>query len=115
MPLACCPIISPSVVWLGGFHSHAVQYVERICIALERGTTAHYALRSRNSQRVELHAAPLTRREIFGGIGMHSKPQPNIRRRTMHSIEGAFVWYGFRCHFGIVLYAAVKLYLTAEL
>ena len=115
MPLACCPIISPSVVWLGGFHSHAVQYVERIYIAPERGTTAHYALRSRNSQRGMLHDPPSARRVISGGIGMHSKPQPNIRLRTMHSIAGAFVWYGFRCHFGIVLYAAVKRCLTAEL
>ena len=91
MPLACCPIISPSVVWLGGFHSHAVQYVGRIYIALERGTTAHYALRSRNSQRGGLHGNLSTRRAISGGIGKHSKPPPDIRRRAMHSIAGALV------------------------
>ena len=69
----------------------AVQYVGRTYIAPERGTTAHYARRSRNSRRVELHAAPLTRREMSGEMGMHSKPPPDIRRRTMHSIAGALV------------------------
>ena len=40
---------------------------------------------------VILHGNPSTRRAISGGIGKHSKPTPDIRRRTMHSIAGAFV------------------------
>ena len=38
-----------------------------------------------------LHNALSTRREISGGIGKHGKPPPNIRRRPMHGIGGAFV------------------------
>ena len=41
--------------------------------------------------RDNLHCNPLTRRVVFGGIGKHSKPPPNIRRRTVHSTAGAFV------------------------
>ena len=41
--------------------------------------------------RDSLHCNPLTRREISGEMGEHSKPPPNIRCRPMHSIEGAFV------------------------
>ena len=70
---------------------HAVQYVGRIYIALERGTTALIALRSRNSQRDILHAAPSTRREMSDEMGKHSKPPPDIRLRTMYNIAGAFV------------------------
>ena len=38
-----------------------------------------------------LHGNPLTRREISGEMGKHSKPPPDIRRRPMHSKGGAFV------------------------
>ena len=38
-----------------------------------------------------LHNAPSTRREISSEMGKHSKPSPNVRRRAMHSIAGAFV------------------------
>ena len=38
-----------------------------------------------------LHGNLSTRREISGGIGKHGPPPPNIRRRSMHGIEGAFV------------------------
>ena len=41
--------------------------------------------------RDRLHGALSTRREISSAIGKHSMPPPNIRRRPMHSIEGAFV------------------------
>ena len=78
---SCYSIITPS-----GKNRNGLTY-----IALERGTAAHYALRSRNSQRDRLHCALSTRREISDGIGKHSWPPPNIRRRAMHSIAGAFV------------------------
>ena len=78
---SCYTIITPS-----GKNRNGLTY-----IALERGTTALIALRSRNSQRDILHGSPSTRREMSGEMGKHSKPPPDIRRRTMHSIEGAFV------------------------
>ena len=78
---SCYSIITPS-----GKNRNGLTY-----IALERGTTALIALRSRNSQRDILHDAPSTRRAISGDIGKHSKPPPNIRRRAMHSIAGAFI------------------------
>ena len=77
----CYTIITPS-----GKNRNGLTY-----IALERGTAAHFALRSRNSQRDRLHGCLSTRREIYGGIGKHSKLPPDIRRRPMHSIEGALV------------------------
>ena len=40
---------------------------------------------------ITLHAAPLTRRAIYGEMDKHSEPPPDIRHRTMHSIAGAFV------------------------
>ena len=77
---SCYTIITPS-----GKNRNGLTY-----IALERGTAAHYALRSHNSQRDILHGGLSTRREISGEMGQHSKPPPDIRR-PMHSIEGAFV------------------------
>ena len=78
---SCYAIITPS-----GKNRNGLTY-----IALERGTTALIALRSRNSQRDMLHGSPSTRRAISGGMGKHSVPPPNIRRRPMHSKGGAFV------------------------
>ena len=78
---SCYAIITPSGKNRNGW----------IYIALERGTTALIALRSRNSQRDMLHAAPSTRREMSGEMGKHSKSPPDIRRRPMHSKGGAFV------------------------
>ena len=40
---------------------------------------------------IVLHGNLSTRREISSGIGKHSKLPPNIRRRPMHSMGGAFV------------------------
>ena len=40
---------------------------------------------------IVLHIILSTRREMSSEMGKHSKPPPNIRRRTMHSIAGAFV------------------------
>ena len=40
---------------------------------------------------VILHFHLSTRREISGEMDKHSEPPPNIRRRRMHSIQGAFV------------------------
>lgn len=78
LPPACCPIVLPSVVWLGGVHLHAVQYVGRTYTAPLMGARM-------------LHCNLSTRREISGSIGKHSKPPPDIRRRSMHSIEGALI------------------------
>ena len=78
---SCYAIITPS-----GKNRNGLTY-----IALERGTTALIARRSRNSQRDMLHAAPSTRREMSDEMGKHSKPPPNIRRRPMHSKGGAFI------------------------
>ena len=78
---SCYAIITPS-----GKNRNGLIY-----IALERGTTAHYALRSRNSQRDRLHGVLSTRRVISGEMGMHSKPPPDRRRRPMHSMGGALV------------------------
>ena len=78
---SCYAIITPS-----GKNRNGLTY-----IALERGTTALIALRSRNSQRVMLHGSPSTRREISDGMGKHSESPPDIRRRPMHSKGGAFV------------------------
>ena len=78
---SCYAIITPSGKNRNGL----------ISIALERGTTALIALRSRNSQRDILHGSPSTRREMSGEMGKHSKPPPDIRRRPMHSKGGAFV------------------------
>ena len=49
--------------------------------------------------RDRLHGGLSTRREIFGGIGQHGRPPPNIRRRPIHGIGGAFIWYSSRLHF----------------
>ena len=38
-----------------------------------------------------LHGNPLTRRVISGEMGKHSKPPPDIRRRTVYNTAGAFV------------------------
>ena len=38
-----------------------------------------------------LHGNLSTHRAISGGIGKHSPPPPNMRRRTMYNIAGAFV------------------------
>lgn len=78
---SCYAIITPS-----GKNRNGLTY-----IALERGTTANNTLRSRNSQRDRLHGGLSTRREISSEMGQHGRPPPNIRRRPMHSMGGAFV------------------------
>ena len=39
---------------------------------------------------ITLHVRLLTRREISGGMGKHGKPPPNMRRRPIHGMGGAF-------------------------
>ena len=89
LPLACALLFRRLSFGSGASTSRRANC--GIYIALERGTTAHYALRSRRSRRGDLHGALSTRRAIPGGIGKHSKPPPDIRRRAMHSIAGALV------------------------
>ena len=61
-----------------GLPLHAVQYVGRIYIAPERGTTSHHAIRSRNSQRDRLHGV----RHIVAG---HIPRRNRARREATRS------------------------------
>ena len=78
----CLPLACALLFRLLSFGSGASTSRRQVCLTdLYRATDG----------RDILHCTPLTRRAISGGIGKHSKPPPNMRRRTMHSIAGAFV------------------------
>lgn len=114
MPLDICPIISPSVVWLGGVHFTPSSMSDGLISRLSGALHCNNASRSRNSKRDILHSAPSTRREISGATGKHSKPPPNRRRRPIHGMGGAFVC-GVHGHYRYSAICRRKLSLTAEL